>query len=261
MKDKLELSMQMDGFCGYPLRNIYIFNPNGKFKLKLNLEMPMDQIIKNLEGLQSSFRPVGRPKIDGPVSESQHNRRVRNLKLKVNNSERKIENLMLEEPFNYRDICKEEKALEKFKFSLEEAIADKEMSRNKKVREWEDQRKTNGRPTEDQRKTSARHRLIRARTNQQRSPVPEVHNHSKPWDKTDGHEGKKKRKSTTTWDKTEGHEGKKKRKSTTTWDKTERHNRKKERKSTTTPNHGRRPKDTTGRRRRHMKFWGQPMGP
>ena len=62
---------------------------------------------------------------------------------------------------------------------------------------------------------------------------PEVHNHSKPLEKTEGHNGKKKRKSPTTMEghkkkrmsptTTEGH--KKKRMSPTT---TEGHNRKKE---------------------------------
>ena len=59
------------------------------------------------------------------------------MKWEVENSERKIEFLKQENPFDYRAICQEEEALQHFKFSLEEAIADKEMAQeNKKVLAW-----------------------------------------------------------------------------------------------------------------------------
>ena len=135
--NKLELSMQMARDCGVPLRKGFIFDPSGKVKFSFNLGMDMDQIFKNLYEVRNSYRPVGRPKIIGPVSTRTHNTRVSNLKWEVENSERKIEFLKQENPFDYRAICQEEEALQHLKFSLEEAIADKEMAQeNKKVLAW-----------------------------------------------------------------------------------------------------------------------------
>ena len=82
--------------------------------------------------VRKSYRPVGRPKIIGPVSTRTHNLRVSKAKWEVENSKRNISNLKQMKPLDYKALCQEEENLEHFKFLLDEAIADKEMAKETK---------------------------------------------------------------------------------------------------------------------------------